>query len=345
VSDAATVTSAGRYCWRGVFTSGTTGVPDSSDHSTGECFTVNPVTPAFSTTASGSVPAGTAINDTAHLSGTANEPGTPVINPTTAGGPAQGSITFKLYGPSATPVCNSTDLIGTSVVNVSGDNDYLASSGTITGTLTPTVAGTYYWVASYTGDSPNTNGASGACGDSDESVTITSPFQGCTPGFWKNHQSVWDATTDPTVSKLLPFLVSPFGYDHNLLGPPTKQNKNNSFNNQPFFGYGSTNPPFPNPGIFGLPSGPFGGLKSNLTLIAALNNGGGAFAALARHGTAALLSSQSVKYTYGTAAILNGLRNAFLSGNANQVSATFPDGILTDLTNANQLSEAACPTS
>jgi hypothetical protein len=33
-------------------------------------------------------------------------------------------------------------------------------------------------------------------------------FQGCTPGFWKNHPSAWDQTTDPTVSKILPFLRS-----------------------------------------------------------------------------------------------------------------------------------------
>src|SRR5262249_60482064 len=135
------------------------------------------------------------------------------------------------------------------------------------GTLTPTLVGTYYWVASYSGDSPNTNGASGACGDSNESVTVTGGFQGCTPGFWKNHPTAWDATTDPTIANLLQYLVSPFGYDPTLLGPPTKQNKSNSFNNQPFFGYGTKNPPFPNPGIFGLPSGPFQKLIAALTLL------------------------------------------------------------------------------
>jgi hypothetical protein len=85
----------------------------------------------------------------------------------------------------------------------------------------------------------------------------TNSFQGCTPGFWKNHLSAWDQTTDPTVSKILPFLVSPFGYNAALL----------NFNNQPFFGYGSGAPPFPKAGIFGLPSGPFQGLSSSLTLI------------------------------------------------------------------------------
>ena len=45
------------------------------------------------------VPLGTTIYDQATLTGTANKPGTPVINPTTAGGTATGTITFKLFGP------------------------------------------------------------------------------------------------------------------------------------------------------------------------------------------------------------------------------------------------------
>ena len=42
---------------------------------------------------------GNPITDTATLTGTANKPGTPAINPTTAGGPAGGTITFTAYGP------------------------------------------------------------------------------------------------------------------------------------------------------------------------------------------------------------------------------------------------------
>jgi hypothetical protein len=58
-----------------------------------------------------------------------------------------------------------------------------------------------------------------------------------------------------------------------------------------------------------------------------------------------MLSSVSVNYPYSAAQVLVGLHNAFVSGNYNQVSSVFPDGILTDLTNANNLSEAHCPTS
>jgi hypothetical protein len=159
----------------------------------------------------------------------------------------------------------------------------------------------------------------------------TNPGQGCTPGFWKNHTGAWNSTSDSTVSHLLPFLTSPFGYNAAV----------SNFNNQPFFRYGTS--PF-SPGIFGLPAGPFQSLSSTLTLIGALNLGGGGFQALARHGTAGLLSSGSVKYPYTPTQVLNGVRNAFLSGNANQVSTTFPDGVLTDIENANNLNEQACPT-
>ena len=52
VSPTAHVTSAGRYCWRAVFTGDSAnGIPGSSDSSASECFTVNPVTPTLSTTA------------------------------------------------------------------------------------------------------------------------------------------------------------------------------------------------------------------------------------------------------------------------------------------------------
>jgi hypothetical protein len=50
---------------------------------------------------------------------------------------------------------------------------YQASAGTITGTLTPTAVGNYYWIASYSGDDPNTLSVSGACGAPGETTTVT----------------------------------------------------------------------------------------------------------------------------------------------------------------------------
>ena len=165
-SATATVTAAGDYCWSAHFTSTTTGVPDADDNGVNECFTITPVTPALATTAGDDVILGNPISDTAALSGTANKPGTPIINPTTAGGPAGGTITFTAYGPN-----NCTTVAFTSSpVAVSGDGTYGPVS------FTPTLIGTYHWVASYTGDPPNTNGTThnADCSDGNEDVIVRS---------------------------------------------------------------------------------------------------------------------------------------------------------------------------
>jgi hypothetical protein len=168
-SPAATVTSVGTYCWRADFTPSATsaanGVQPGSDGSTTECFTVTPVTPTLATQAgAGPVIFGQPITDTATLSGTANEPGTPVINPTTPGGPAAGTITFTAYGPN-----NCTTVAFSTSVAVSGDGTYGPVS------FTPTAPGTYHWAATYSGDPPNTNGTSHNldCSDTGEDVTVT----------------------------------------------------------------------------------------------------------------------------------------------------------------------------
>jgi hypothetical protein len=165
-SATATVTSAGDYCWSAHFHSTTNGVPDSADNGAHECFTVNPVTPTLATSAGADVVLGNPISDTATLSGTANKPGTPVINPSTAGGPAGGTITFTAYGPND---C-STVAFTSSPVAVSGDGTYGPVS------FTPNAIGTYHWVASYSGDSPNTNATdhNTTCNDTDEDVVVSS---------------------------------------------------------------------------------------------------------------------------------------------------------------------------
>jgi hypothetical protein len=196
VSDSAAVTSAandtlaapGHYCWRADFDATTTGVPDKSDSSLDECFKVTPAQPTISTSATTSVLLTNAIDDTATLSGTANKPGTPIINPPVAGAGAVagGTITFKLYGPSATAVCTDPstgvtgNLVATRVVNVAGNSGigtppkvYKASDGTGPGSLTPTAIGSYYWIATYSGDAPNTLGVGGTCGDTGETSTVT----------------------------------------------------------------------------------------------------------------------------------------------------------------------------
>ena len=204
LSDAATITSAangtagapGRYCWRGVFTSATQGVPSQTDSRATECFIVNPVTPTLSTQAvdgdgnniTAPVPFGQKIYDKATLTGTANQPGTPVINPTTAGGPADGTITFKLYGPTATATAPAdpaaydaacatlaTGFPAAGIaVTVSGDGTYGGPTSTPAVEFTPQAPGFYHWKATYGGDDPNTLGAShnANCGQAAERVEI-----------------------------------------------------------------------------------------------------------------------------------------------------------------------------
>ncbi len=167
-SPRAYVTSAGRYCWRAVFSGDSAkGIPGSSDSSATECFTVNPVTPTLATTAGPDVELGNPVTDEATLSGTVTQPANPVINTTGAAGPAAGgTITFKLYGPDD---CNT--LAYTSpAVTVSGNGKYNTPSPQ----FEPTAKGTYYWVALYSGSSPNTLGTThnADCKDADEDVVV-----------------------------------------------------------------------------------------------------------------------------------------------------------------------------
>ncbi len=162
------VTSAGRYCWRAVYSGDSAnGIPGSSDWSPSECFTVNPVTTTLETTAGPDVDLGNTITDEATLSGTASQPANPVINTTGAAGPAAGgTITFKLYGPD-----DCTTLAHTSAaVAVSGNGKYNTPSPQ----FEPTKPGTYHWVAEYSG-SPNTLGTihNAACTDTNEDVVVT----------------------------------------------------------------------------------------------------------------------------------------------------------------------------
>src|SRR5262249_197303 len=122
--------------------------------STTECFTVNPVTPQLTTqVATGTVTLGNPISDTATITGTANQPGSPVINPITAGAAAGGSIPWNVSGPDS---C-STLAAGPFTRTISGDGTYPTALQNAV-SFTPTAIGVYVFVASYSGNSPNTNG-------------------------------------------------------------------------------------------------------------------------------------------------------------------------------------------
>jgi hypothetical protein len=170
-SSTATVTAAGDYCWSAHFHSTTSGVPDSDDDGTNECFTVTPVTPSLPTTAGDDVVLGNPVTDTAALSGTSHQPGTPAIDPTTPGAKAGGTITFTLLKNDCTTKATGTGTNPQSVT-VDGDGTYGPVS------FTPDAVGTYHWTATYTpatGD-PNNVGSTfnGDCSDSNETVVVTS---------------------------------------------------------------------------------------------------------------------------------------------------------------------------
>ncbi|HVK27075.1 MAG TPA: hypothetical protein VM575_01950 [Nocardioides sp.] len=169
LSPVAYVTAAGDYCWSTSWPGDAdNGIPPASDSSANECFTVNPVDSSLSTSAGADVVLGNGVSDSATLSGTATQPADPVINTTgTAGAPAGGTITFKLYGPSGD---GCGELVYTSpTVAVSGDDTY----DTPAPLFEPDEVGAYHWVAVYSG-SPNTNGTSHntACDDADEDVSV-----------------------------------------------------------------------------------------------------------------------------------------------------------------------------
>jgi hypothetical protein len=170
-SAAATVTAAGDYCWSAHFTSGTTGVPDRDDNGVNECFTVTPVQPQLPTTAGPDVVLGNPVTDTAALSGTSHQPGTPAINPTTAGAAAGGTITFTLVKDDCTTLATGTGTNPQSVP-VNGDGTYGPVS------FTPNAIGTYHWKAAYTpatGDPNNLASTfNGDCSDTNETVVVLS---------------------------------------------------------------------------------------------------------------------------------------------------------------------------
>jgi uncharacterized repeat protein (TIGR01451 family) len=149
-SDDFAPSSAGSYYWLASYSGDTNNKAASgSCGDNGETSTVGKQ-PTGIVTAATSGTIGTAIHDVATLSGATDNAG--------------GTITFNLYGPSDEPNC-SGDPIYTNTVDVDGPGAYNS------GSFTPTTAGTYYWIASYSGDG-NNQSSSGSCDDDGETSTI-----------------------------------------------------------------------------------------------------------------------------------------------------------------------------
>lgn len=76
------------------------------------------------------------------------------------------TIDFRLYGPTD-PTCAGAPLFQSLGV------PYPVAGGPVTSPgYTPTVAGVYRWIATYSGDAKNAS-VSGVCSDASESVTVT----------------------------------------------------------------------------------------------------------------------------------------------------------------------------
>jgi hypothetical protein len=105
-----------------------------------------PVVPVITTTASPTTTVGLEISDTANLSG--------AVNPT-------GTITYQLFDASCSGPARFV-----STVAVAGNGAYTSAR------LTTTAAGTYTFVAAYSGDANNAPVTS-ACGESGESVVVS----------------------------------------------------------------------------------------------------------------------------------------------------------------------------
>ncbi len=148
-SGAFSATTVGTYRWTAAYSGDANNLAAADAcNAANESAVITQVHPAIATTASAGGALGTALGDTAALSG---------------GNSPTGTITFTLYGPNDA-TC-STTAVFTSTVAVSGNGSYPSA------TFTPTTAGTYRWRAAYGGDTNNA-AIAGACNAAGESATI-----------------------------------------------------------------------------------------------------------------------------------------------------------------------------
>ena len=156
------VSSAGLYHWVASYGGdGNNNVVSGACGDTNESVTVMKAAPTISTNAAPLsltlASAGLDLSDKATLA---------------AGASPTGTITFGLFTDSS-GACGAQ--VGSPVtVPVNGNGTYTSP------TVHVGAAGTYHWIASYGGDASN-NAVSGACGDPNESVTVSTPPPSGTP--------------------------------------------------------------------------------------------------------------------------------------------------------------------
>src|SRR5207302_1128587 len=133
----ASPTQAGTYYWVASY-SGEANNKKSEERRVGKEFKIGPASPSIETVqdpASGTV--GATFKDTAKLSGL-------------FGAHAGGTVSFKLFNNRTCDVSEAGVHACARPVSVDGNGEYATPHG-----ASPTQAGTYYWVASYSGEANN----------------------------------------------------------------------------------------------------------------------------------------------------------------------------------------------
>ena len=144
-----TTTTTGNFFWVASYSGDANNDPATTTcGEDGETSHVNPAAPGITTSATAEVDLGSPIHDTAHISGLVNPDGT-------------GTITFTAYSDAACTTSVFTD--DSDPVTDNGDYD--------SADFTPGTAGSYYWIASFSGDA-NNDPATTACGDPGETSVV-----------------------------------------------------------------------------------------------------------------------------------------------------------------------------
>jgi hypothetical protein len=181
-SDPTTITSPGTYCFRAEYTSTTTGVPNSSDSSSNECFTVTQssitTAPSAASIVLNNTPSTTTITDNATVVGQ-------------GGGTPTGTVVFHVCAPNELDASGKCSTGGTLVGSASGVALVGVNSTTAiatSATFAPQTVGTFCWRGDYM---PATNSVYASASDfsTGECFTVTDTSSAVSAQTWLPNDS------------------------------------------------------------------------------------------------------------------------------------------------------------